>query len=125
MRISEIMNKVFVVDGNVSLKDAAKSMSDKNIGSLIVMNKDKMAGIITEGDIIKNVRNLGKKVSSVMSSKIVTIEKSSDIDIAARLMAKSKVKRLPVVNEGELVGIITATDLIANYEELNEEFFIE
>ena len=60
-----------------------------------------------------------------MSRNIITIEQDEDIDNAAILMTKNKVKHLPVMKDEELVGIISATDLIENSDELNEDFLIE
>ena len=60
-----------------------------------------------------------------MSKNVVTIEQEENIDFAAREMRENKIKRLPVVKNSKLVGIVTATDLIANSDELNENFFFE
>ena len=125
MKVKDIMNKAIVVDFDMPLKAAAKIMSQKNIGSLIVIKNKEIAGIITEKDITKNASNLDKKVSGVMSRNIITIEQDEDIDNAAILMTKNKVKHLPVMKDEELVGIISATDLIENSDELNEDFLIE
>ncbi len=125
MKISEVMNKAFVIDETISLKEAAKLMSDKNIGSLIVMRKDKICGIITESDIMKNISSLGSKVSGVMSKSVVTIGKNDSVEDAAELMAEHKIKRLPVMNKDELVGIITATDILAHSDDISEDFFFD
>ena len=125
MRISEIMNKVFVIDKYINLKEAAKMMSDKNVGSLVVTDKEKIVGIITEKDILKNINRLSEKVADVMSKNVVTIDKNDSIENAAELMAENKVKRLPVVYKGELVGIVSSTDIIAHSESLNEDFYFD
>jgi CBS domain-containing protein len=125
MKVSEVMNKVMVVDDNISLKQAAKIMSDKNIGCLIVTKNDKILGIITESDIVKNVNALEKKVSQVMNKNVACVDREDEINQAARLMAEKKIKRLPVLKGDELVGIITVTDLIANAEELDDDFFFD
>lgn len=125
MRISEVMNKAFVIDAGISVKEAAKIMSNKNIGSLIIMNGEKITGIVTERDITKNVSSLGKDVSSIMSKGVVTISKNDNLDDASELMAEKKIKRLPVVDKGKLVGIVTVTDVIAHSDDLNEEFFFD
>jgi len=125
MRISEVMNKAFVIDAKTSVKEAARIMSDKGIGSLIVMKGDKIEGIITERDVLKNISGLGKKVADVMSKNVITIEKGDSLENAAELMAEKKIKRLPVVSKGELVGIVTATDVLANSDSLNEDFFFD
>jgi CBS domain-containing protein len=125
MKVREIMNKAIVIDHDVSLKEAAQIMSSKNIGSLIVINKERIVGIITEADIVNNISSLGESISSAMSKKVVTIDQKESADNAAEIMTQNKIKRLPVVNNGKLVGIITATDIIANSDELNEDFFLD
>jgi CBS domain-containing protein len=125
MRVKEVMNKVVVIDSNISLRAAAKIMSDKNIGSLIILNKDNILGIITEKDIVDNASNLDKKVTSIKQRRIITVEQDESLDTVAIIMSKNKIKRLPVMRDGKLTGIITATDLLANSEELDEDFFID
>ena len=122
MKIKQVMNKALVVEDNLNLKQAAKIMSHKNIGSLIVMKKDKIVGIITERDIIKNVNKLDSKLSNVMSKSLITIDDGESLDKAALLMAEHKIKKLPVLKNKRLVGIVTATDVLANVEDLNEQF---
>jgi len=126
MRIKEVMNKAIAIDHNISLKGAAKIMSDKNIGSLVVVKGSSIIGIVTERDIITNVFNMDKKLFAVMPKKVITINQDRDIDDAAGLMSKNKIKRLPVVNSNEkLVGVITATDLIAHSEDIGDEFLFD
>ena len=125
MKVKEVMNKAVVIDHDMSLKDAAQIMSTRNIGSLIVLKGSKIAGIITEKDIMSNISSLNKKVSEAMNKNVVTIEKNESLDNAALLMTEKKVKRLPVTDKDSLVGIITATDIIANSDILNEDFFLE
>ncbi len=122
MKVNEIMNKAIAVDSDIGLKKVAKIMSDKNIGSLIVLDKEKIMGIVTERDIMKNMSNINKKAGSVMSKSVVTIDHNETIDNAALIMAEHQIKRLPVTEEGKLIGIITATDIIANSDVLNEDF---
>lgn len=125
MKVSEIMNKAIAVDEDIQLKNAVKIMSERGIGSLIIMKKDKIVGIITERDILRNVNKLNIRVSQVMSKKVISINDNETADNAALMMAKYRIKRLPVLKNEKLVGIITATDIIANSESLNERFLIE
>jgi CBS domain-containing protein len=125
MKVKEAMNKVVTIDHDLSLKEAAKIMSDKNIGSLVITKKDEILGIITENDIVKNAANLDKKISSAMSKNIISIDQEESLDLASTLMAENKIKRLPVTHGDKLAGIITATDLIANSEELEEDFIFD
>ncbi len=125
MKLSEIMNKAVAVDEDIQLKNAVKIMSERGIGSLIVMKKDKIVGIVTERDILRNVNKLNIRISQVMSKKVISINDNETVDNAALMMAKYRIKRLPVLKNEKLVGIITATDIIANSESLNERFLIE
>jgi CBS domain-containing protein len=125
MRVSEIMNKAIAIDHDVSVREAAKIMSNRNIGSLIVLKKNKIVGIMTERDIMKNISSLGKRIVSVMSKSVITIDQGESIDNAALVMTEKKIKRLPVIDKGKLIGIITATDIVANSDILNEDFLFD
>lgn len=117
------MNKAIVIDSDIKLRDAAKLMSEKRIGSLIIMKKDKIVGILTERDVLRSVNKLDSRVSEIMARNVITINADESIDNAALLMSKHKIKRLPVLEKGKLVGIITATDLLAHSDELGADFF--
>jgi CBS domain-containing protein len=125
MKVKEVMHKAMVVEDNIKVKDAAKLMSEKGIGSLIIMKRDKIIGIITERDVMKNVGKLNMKISSVMSKNVKCIDIDESLDNAAILMSKYKIKRLPILKKGRLAGIITATELLAHSEDLNENFFFD
>ena len=125
MKIKDVMNKVIVIEHDVSVKEAAQIMSNKNIGSLVVLKNNKIVGIITEKDIMKNISFLSKKISAIMAKNVVTIDCGESIDNAALIMTERKIKRLPVVDNDKLVGIITSTDIIANSDILNEDFFFD
>lgn len=125
MEVSQIMRKVIIIDDNILLKDAAKIMVSKGIGSLIVVKDDKIKGIITERDIMKNVTRLDVPVKKVMSQRVTSISPDANIEDAADLMIANKVKRLPIVQNNKLVGIVTMTDVLAHHEGgFDEEFFL-
>lgn len=123
LRIKDLMKKVVSTEKDLKLKEAAKIMSRMRIGSLILLKDKNIVGILTERDVIKNISKLNKKISKIATRKVITAESDKNIDYAAKLMAKNKIKRLCVVEKGKLVGIITATDIIANSDVLNEESF--
>ena len=125
MKIKDVMNKAIAIDHDVSIREAAKIMSGRNIGSLIVLKSNKIVGIITERDVLKNVNSLGRKISGAMTKLVVTIDHKDTIDNAALIMTQKQIKRLPVLDNDKLVGIITATDIIANSDILNEDFFFD
>lgn len=122
MLVKEIMKRPFTIEDNISLAQAANLMSGRNIGSLIITSKGKIKGIVTERDLMKN---FGKhdKLMHIMSTKVVTVRPDETLDKAAELMRQNDIKRLPVQSDGKLIGIITMTDIMANFEALEEEFF--
>jgi len=126
MKIKDIMNKAVIIDSDITIKNAAQLMSRLGIGSLILLNGKEIKGIITERDIIKNVSSLNKKISSVMTKKVITIDLNKSLDETTSVMTKHKIKRLVVTKQNKLAGIITATDIIANSDILNEDmmFFL-
>jgi len=126
MKVSEIMHEVKVISPNISLKEAANMMSREHIGSLVIVDKnEKIMGILTERDVLKNIGKISEKIEKVMSKDVVTIEEDKNIDKAVEVMNENKIKRLPVTRNEKLVGIITVTDLLANSENINEEFLFE
>ncbi len=109
---------VRTVDPNKTIREAAALMLRFKVGSLIILEKERPAGMITEGDISKSLAR-GENpdrtiVKGVMSRKIVTISRDTRVEEAAKLMADAGVKKLPVLEDGKLVGMITQTDIVAS-----------
>ena len=122
MRIGQCMTVgVFTLPADKTVNDAAKLMKKTIIGSVIVMQKGKAKGIITERDIVYKVIAKGldaKKVKlvRVMSKPLKVIRASDDVEAAALALKNNRIKRLPVVDKaGKLVGIITEGDLLRVY----------
>jgi CBS domain-containing protein len=124
MQIKEIMRPICVVDKNIELDEAAKLMVAKGIGSLVFILKNRIVGIITERDLVKYFGKK-KKVYDIMAKTVVTVDKEDSLDRAIELMRDNKIKRLPVLDKDKLVGIVTLTDIAANADYLEEEFFFE
>jgi len=122
--VEDIMTKrVIMIDINKTLLDAGKKMANTRTGSIIITKENKPVGIITDSDIIKNViaKNLKPseiKIRDLMSSPLITVNPKEDIIEAERKMRKNKVKRLPVVDNGKLVGILTASDIARTCPEM-------
>ncbi len=119
LKVGDVMTKhVVSLQQDASVYQAARLMLEHNIGSIVVLSGRQVKGMITEGDIVRKVIAEGKDakntlVSSVMSTPVQVISCDVDIVDAAKVMKKSSIKRLPVVNEKEeVVGIITETDIV-------------
>jgi CBS domain-containing protein len=125
MKVLDIMHDVKVISPGLTVKEAADIMSKEAIGSLVIISNGKVAGIITERDILRNIKRSKEKVDKVMSKNVISVEDTDTIERAAEIMTASKIKRLPVTRQGKLVGIVTATDLIANSTSINENFLLD
>jgi CBS domain-containing protein len=118
LRVSDVMSgRVVTVDISASAFDAVSKIIEYNVGCVVVVSGPDVVGIITKGDILRKTTLLGlnpstTSVEKVMSYKVATTGKDSTIEDASRLMSQKKVSKLPVLEDGKLVGIITSTDII-------------
>ncbi len=109
---------VKTVEIEASVGEAVKKMNKFRIGSIVVVDSTKRRplGILTERDILRLVEvspaPMTDRVKEVMSRQLVTIDPSAGVEEAAGLMTRRGVKRLPVMENDELVGIITSSDII-------------
>jgi CBS domain-containing protein len=113
--VSEIMSSpVRTITRDTTITEAATVLAEEHIGSLVV-GTDIICGIITETDIVRTVgRDLDPTetpVSEIMSDPVVTIRPHEAAHVAGERMGHNNVKKLPVTEDGEPVGIVTTTDL--------------
>jgi CBS domain-containing protein len=100
-----------------TVKDVVQKMNKFGIGSVVVVEEDRPVGIITERDIMRSIAEQFfdpsvVKVKDIMSTQLVTISGDVSVEEAARLMASRKIKKLPVVEDEKLVGIVTSMDVM-------------
>ncbi|WP_296882283.1 CBS domain-containing protein [uncultured Methanobrevibacter sp.] len=116
LHISSVMVKdVFTVPKEMQLEDVAKLMLDNGIGSVPVMDDEKMVGIVSKADFVTLATGIAFDkitVKEIMSKELVTVSSTERIVHARRQMIESNVGRLPVVDDEELVGMITSKDLM-------------
>jgi CBS domain-containing protein len=116
--VRDIMNSpVISTSPQHTIKDIATKMKEERIGSIVIMENEKAAGIVTDWDIVSNAVVKDVKPSEVKASDIMqtlhTIEGEEGITEAARVLRQHNIKRLGVVYKNRLVGIISASDVIA------------
>jgi CBS domain-containing protein len=104
------------VSPSQSLADAAEVMKGQNIGSVPVVEEGRLKGIVTDRDIVTRAvaerrDPQSMKVEEIASHDLVTVEANQDLDEALALMAHHKVRRLPVVEDGQLVGMLAQADV--------------
>jgi CBS domain-containing protein len=113
--VKDLMTKdVLTIEANKTVMAAATLMSQNDVGDLIVIESGAPVGIVTERDFVRRVIALGKptdtKVSEIMSTPLKVIDPEAPIKEAARRMVNKGIRRLAVIKDNKLVGIITVTD---------------
>jgi CBS domain-containing protein len=106
---------VRTISADSTILDAAKVMARWKIGSVVIVEGKKPVGIITEGDVSRCVaRGMSPAKTSVsfQKKKLVTVEPGERVEVAAKTMASAGVKKLPVMDGDELVGMLTQTDIV-------------
>ncbi len=110
-----ISGRVYSTTNEDTVSGAAKLMRKNNVSSLLITEKDKYSGILTEKDIINKVVAEGLnpedvKVGEIMSTPLITISHKESIEKAAKLMIRKEIRRLALMDGETVVGIITETD---------------
>ncbi|HYL65515.1 MAG TPA: CBS domain-containing protein [Candidatus Limnocylindrales bacterium] len=115
--VKNMMKKqVISIDSSLTVKDAAKMIEDSGAGCLVVTEKNAPIGIITERDFVTRITGLERSPSTsvreAMSSPLIVTSPDRTAKQLADLMKEKKIHKVPVVEGNQLVGIVTATDLI-------------
>lgn len=111
--------KVVTINFDSNVFEAAKLMDSNKIGCLVVTEGNIPVGIVTERDLVRKV--LAKKlpadtkISEIASKPLITVNCDTSIKEAARIMSSNKIRRLPVVNENKLAGIVVAADFVRHH----------
>src|SRR5256884_8277087 len=115
--VVEIMTaKPVTIAAGATAAEAAKVMREKDIGSLVVVDRGNPTGIVTERDLVTKVAASDLQpsrvfVKDIMTSPVVAVHPHEEVAEAAKLMSQRKIRRLPVVEEGKLSGMVTETDI--------------
>jgi len=122
LKVEDVMvEDVISVPEKAMVREAAELMNRHEIGCLIVVKNGKPVGIVTETDMVKRVI-LGPvdpektKVRKIMSKPLVVVSPQMNLDEASKVMRKRKIKKLPVIERGRLVGLVTTTDIVRSPE---------
>jgi CBS domain-containing protein len=118
------------VEPSDSIEDAAKKMRENDVGSLLVVEDDELKGIITDRDIVIKAIAEGVDPASMTAEQLAQgkpayVEANSDISEVLDLMQRRQVKRVPVVEDHRLVGMISEADLARNLPEDKVGHFVE
>ena len=106
-----------------SAHEAIEKMVKFNVGSILVMDGEKLHGIITERDIIVRIAeecmdSRSVQAKEIMSRPVQTVDEDTTLEEAARVMSKKSIKKLVVTREGKVVGVLTTTDIVRRSPQL-------
>ena len=124
MQVREIMKEARVINKDISLAEAAEIMSANGLSSLLFVRGNRIRGILTERDLLKNF-NKQEMASNVMSKKVIVIGPDEEIGTALEIMKDYKKKKLPVVEGGKLIGVVNLIDIAMHADDLGEGFFFD
>jgi CBS domain-containing protein len=111
------ISALWSVSPETTVFDAIKLMAEKNIGALLVLSGDKLAGVFTERDYTRKIALHGKssrdtRVAEVMTGNVVTVSPDDFVEDGMRLMTEHRVRHLPVVEGARVIGVISIGDLV-------------
>src|SRR3989338_8853887 len=115
--IDTMRRKVVCATPETDVLECSRLMRDERVGSLLIKQKDKLVGIITLEDVVRQVVAMGKDpskvhVKDVMATKLITIEPEKDLYDVMVKMKNTDVRHIPVIDSGKLIGIITLKDVL-------------
>lgn len=109
--------EVLTIEASMSVRDAVALLAERKIGALPVVSGDAVAGIMSERDVIYCLRTDGAAVldwpvEKIMTSPAITVDRSEQVLSALSLMTKRRIRHLPVVEGGRIIGIVSIGDLV-------------
>jgi CBS domain-containing protein len=122
-------HQVWALRPGDTVYDAIKMMADKDVGALVVLDGSKMVGIVSERDYARNCFLKGRAspqtlVAEIMERNVVCVKPDKSIEECLAIMSARRVRHLPVINDGELLGIVSIGDLVKSIIS-DREFVIE
>jgi CBS domain-containing protein len=114
---AEHHQQVHTIGSGQMVLDALRLMADKNIGALPVVDDGELVGVVSERDyarkmILKGRSSVGTPVSAIMSSKVITVDSQQNIAACMRIMTDNRLRHLPVLENGQLLGLLSIGDLV-------------
>ena len=118
---------VHAIAPTASVFDAVKVMAEKNVGALLVMEDERILGIVTERDYARKIILMGRAsketpVTDIMASEVMYIRPNHTSEECMALMTENRIRHLPVVDNGKLIGLISIGDLVKDI--ISEQRFI-
>jgi CBS domain-containing protein len=121
MKVSDILkskgSNVYSITGNLTVLDALKTMGEKNIGALLVIENEQLLGIFSERDYARKIVLKGKSsndtlVKEIMTEKVISVSPDDNIEKCMELMSEKHIRHLPVMRGEKVTGVISITDVV-------------
>lgn len=119
-----MVREVVKGDKDLNVMEAAKLMKKYGVDSIVVLNNGEPVGIVTQGDIIrelvsKDIKPSTVKLEDIMTAQLITASLNDRLSDIAKKMATEKIRKIPVIEDGKLVGIIADVDILSVSSEMN------
>ncbi len=131
MRIADVLRgkggAVVTINPDATVTELLDGLASHNIGAMVVVGPDGVKGIVSERDVVRQLHAngaavLSRPVSQIMTSVVSTCSKSDTVDSLTLLMTENRVRHVPVVEDGELIGIVSIGDVVkTRMQELESE----
>lgn len=121
MRISDVLrgkgSAVATVDPSMSVGELVGALAEHNVGAMVVVENEAVVGIVSERDIVRQLRQRGAelldaRVAEIMTTSVVTCGPGDSVDSLAATMTQRRIRHMPVVVDGRLVGIVSIGDVV-------------
>ncbi|WP_418264761.1 CBS domain-containing protein [Flavobacterium faecale] len=121
MTVNQILsvkgNNVFSIVSTISVYEGLKVMGEKNVGALLVIDDNEIVGILSERDyarkiVLKDKTSKGTLVKDIMGTGIITVKPTDDINFCMGLMSGKRIRHLPVVDNGSVLGVVSIGDIV-------------
>lgn len=117
---------VYSILSNTTVYEALKVMGDKNIGAILIIDDNQLKGILSERDyarkiVLKDKSSKETFVHEIMESNVFTVKLSNNIEDCMELMSEKRIRHLPVVEDGTVIGIISISDVVKAIIEIQKD----
>lgn len=117
---------VYSIFSNTTVYEALKVMGDKNIGAILIIDNNQLKGILSERDyarkiVLKDKSSKETFVHEIMESNVFTVKLSNNIEDCMELMSEKRIRHLPVVEDGTVIGIISISDVVKAIIEIQKD----
>ncbi|MNK41960.1 Hypoxic response protein 1 [compost metagenome] len=117
---------VYSIFSNLTVYDALKVMGEKNIGAILVMDDNVLKGILSERDyarkiVLKDKSSKETFVHEIMESNVFTVKLSDNLEDCMELMSEKRIRHLPVLEDGNVVGVISISDVVKAIIEIQKD----